>query len=138
MNCRNGLFVLAAILSVTSGCSMPAAPGSEAAARQYFAREFEKWMAGQPTDVSTMEFRIRGLQKPISYDLRSIVPDKPDPMAFDLSRGIPENTDSWPAWRLNTVIEWKSEAGTPVQKVSAYTLTWNPDEQKWYVNERDR
>lgn len=131
MNRRHRLFVLAAIL--LGGCSSGASPGTEAAARQHLDSEFRKWVAGQETDVSTMKFRTGGLLAPISYQIRSVVPDKPDPLAFSTTGERPADWTTWPAWRLNAAIEWKSEAGTPVEKVTTYTLTWNARERKWYV-----
>jgi len=43
---------------------------------------------------------------------------------------------SWPAFRFNVYIEWKSEAGTPLKDVTTYTATWNPHEKEWYIRER--
>ena len=114
--------------------------GSEAAARKFFDAEFQKWMAGQETQVSTMMSRIENLKKPISYNIRSVVPDKPDVLAVAKDRqqnGKSEDTQGeWTAWKFNMVIEWKSQAGTPLEKVTTYTLTWNPRDRQWLVRER--
>jgi hypothetical protein len=93
-------------------------------------------MAGEKNSVSTMKSRINLHQEPISYEIRSVVPDEPDFLAYDKSRELPKDWRSWPAFKLNVAIEWKSQAGTPLTNVTTYTLTWNADEQRWYVMER--
>ena len=122
-------------LSLISGCGTGPV-GSQAAAHAHFDSEFQKWIAGQESEVTTMDSRIKSLQAPISYDIRSITTDEPDPLAFDRASELPENWKDWPAYKFNVVIEWKSEAGTPLEKVTTYRLTWNSHEQKWYVAER--
>lgn len=122
------------------GCSdVSSGGGSEAAARKFFDAEFRKWMAGHETEVSTMTSRIGNLKNPISYDIRSVVPDKPDVlvMAEDFNKNGESEKDAgeWIAWRFNVAIEWESQAGTPLEKVSTYTLTWNPRGKKWFVTE---
>ncbi len=110
--------------------------GSEKAARAYLAAEFAKWIAGQDSEAETMSFRSQGLLAPLAYEIRSLVPDKPDFMAFDQDGDLPADWKSWPAYRCNVYIEWKSQAGTPVEKATTYTLTWNASEKKWYITER--
>ena len=122
-------------LSLICGCGTGPV-GSQAAAQAYFDSEFQKWIAGQESEVTTMDSRIKSLQAPISYDIRSITSDEPDPLAFDRSSKLPENWREWPAYKFNVATEWKSEAGSPMEKVTTYRLTWNSHEQKWYVAER--
>ena len=65
------------------GCSGGSSrDGTEATARAFFDAEFQKWMAGQETQVSTMKSRIGNLKNPISYDIRSVVHDQPDMLAI--------------------------------------------------------
>jgi hypothetical protein len=122
------------------GCSQQQQAGSEASAREFFDSEFRKWMAGQETAVSTMESRIRNLKNPISYDIRSVVPDKPDVLVIAQDSREPGtfkgDEKEWVAWKFNVLIEWESQAGTPIKKVTTYTLTWNPRQKKWFVTER--
>jgi hypothetical protein len=119
------------------GCSGSGArDGMEPAARTFFNVEFQKWIGGHENQVATMQSRTRNLKRPISYDVRSVVPEKPDPLAFDRIHGLPEDWEYWPAWRFNVAIEWESQAGTPLQKVTTYRLTWNSHEKRWYVAER--
>jgi len=127
---------LVLLLVAACGCSGITSPGSEAAARQHFAKEFEKWMAGQESEVSTMRFRTEKLLTPISYDIRSVLADEPDPLATESKGDLNSDWKSWPAFRFNITIEWKSHASTPLNKVTTYTLTWNPHEKRWYVAER--
>jgi hypothetical protein len=123
---------LVLLLLLLSGCS---SPGSEAEARKYFHQEFQNWIAGQKTEVSTMDSRLSLNKPPISYNIRSVVPDLANHGAYQ-GDTLPEDWKSWPAFKLNVVIEWKSEAGTPLEKVTTYTLTWNPHEKRWYATER--
>lgn len=126
------------ILMGLAGCSKLGGvqEGSEEAARAYLAAEFDKWIAGQASEAETMSARTRGLLAPMAYEFRSVVPDKPDFLAIDKTEDLPDDWRSWPAYRFNVYIEWKSQAGTPLEKATTYTLTWNTSEKKWYVNER--
>jgi hypothetical protein len=126
------LRVLTLLLLILSGCSPP---GSQAEARKYFDQEFHKWMAGQKTDVSTMNSRMGLLKPPIAYNIRSIVTTEPDYGAYQGDK-LPEDWKTWPGYQFNVVIEWKSEANTPLEKVTAYKVTWNPHEKRWYATER--
>ena len=125
------------LLGVVAGCTGlgQVEEGSEEAARGHLAAEFDKWMAGQESEAMTM--RGAGLAPPVGYEFRSVVPDEPD-MAW--AEGTDMQTvmdyDSWPAYRFNVYVEWRSQADTPLEKVTIYTLTWNPLEKKWYVQER--
>ena len=116
------------------GCAMDS-PGTESAARKYFDAEFQKWIAGEKNDVSTMESRIKVLKEPISYDIRSIVKSDPEMMAAQDVANRPKDWESWPAYKVNVNIEWKSKGGAPVKSVASYNLTWNTTEKRWYVNE---
>ena len=114
---------------------MASQEGSEAAARSYFDSEFKKWMAGATNTVSTMQSRINSHQEPISFDVRSVVDGEPDFLACQDTSKLPKDWKTWPAFRLNVAIEWKSQAGSPLTKITTYTLTWNTSEKRWYVNE---
>lgn len=116
------------------GCGTDS-PGTEAAARKYYDAEFKKWMAGETNTVSTMKSRIGSLQEPISYDIRSIVTGEPDFLACQDAANLPKDWRTWPAYKLNVAIEWKSQAGTPLTNVTTYTLTWNASEKRWYAME---
>jgi hypothetical protein len=122
------------------GCGQQPPTGTEVSARKHFDAEFRKWMAGQETEVSTMKSRTELLKNPISYDIRSVVPDKPDVLAIaaDFKKNGESEVDmaEWTAWKFNVAIEWESQAGTPVEKVATYTLTWNPRDKTWFVTER--
>lgn len=121
-------------LSLIPGCGS-GPDGSQAAAQSHFDSEFQKWISGKQSEVTTMNYHA-GLQPPIGYDIRSITSDDPDPLAYDRSNELPENWREWPAYKFNVAIEWKSEAGSPMENVTTYRLTWNSHETKWYVNER--
>ena len=117
------------------GCTANTA-GSEADARSHFDSEFKKWIAGQKNSVSTMSSRTKGLKEPISYEIRSIVSDQPDFLAFKDTEKLPKDWKSWPAFKANVAIEWKSQAGTPLTDITTYTMTWNASEKLWYITER--
>jgi len=114
------------------GCSSNTV-GTEAAARKFFEAEFTKWMAGESSTVATR--RSTGLSPPISFDIRSIVRGKPDFFACQDTTKIPRDWHDWPAFKFNVAIEWTSEAETPLTKVTAYTLTWNTNEKRWYATD---
>ena len=120
-----GLLVLLAL----AGCSKfgGAREGSEAAARAYLAAEFDKWIAGQESEAKTLSSRMRGLLAPLGYEFRSVVPDKPDFLANDKTEDLPDDWKSWPAYRFNVYIEWKSQAGTPLEKATSDIL-WSSHE----------
>ena len=123
------------LLAMLLGCSNLASDqaGSKDAALTYYDQEFSKWAAGQENEVKT----IGGLghSPPISYEVESIVPGRPNTLAQETGKGVPDDLDSWPAYRLNVLIRWKSEAETPLDKVATYVVTWNPHEERWYVEE---
>ena len=121
-------------VSLLCGC-MASQEGSETAARNYFDSEIKKWMAGESNTVSTMQSRIQSLEEPISYDIRSVVAGDPDFLACEDTSKLPKDWKTWPAYKLNVAIEWKSQAGSPLTKITTYTLTWNTSEKRWYVNE---
>jgi len=100
------------------------------------AAEFNKWIAGQKSAAETMKARLETRFPPLAYEIRSVVPDEPDVPVSDMIKSEADNWRSWPAFRFNVYIEWKSQAGTPLKDVTTYTLTWNPHEKKWYIRER--
>lgn len=117
------------------GCSANTV-GTEAAARKYFDSEFKKWIAGATSTVATKHSQRMMLAAPISYDLRSIVPGEPDFLASQDTSKLPDDWTTWPAYKVNVAIEWKSEQGSPMTDVTRYLLTWNAAEKRWYVTEQ--
>lgn len=73
---------------------------------------------------------------PISYTIKSIVADKPDFLALSDGDDLPDDWRTYPAYRANVGIEFRSEAGTPLEKVATYTITWNKPKDEWYITER--
>jgi len=122
------------VMALMVGCSTNSV-GTEAAARSFFHTEFQKWIASESSAVATKRSQRQLLAPPISYDLRSIVRDKPDFLACQDTANLPKDWKTWPAFRLNVAIEWKSEAGSPMTDVTTYLLTWNSAEKQWYVTE---
>lgn len=121
------------VLSAMAGCGALTAPDSESAARSHLDKEFQKWIAGEASSVSMIE-AIGAV--PISYRVKSVVKDKPDSLSFNTEGDLPKGWENWPAYKFNVVAEFKSQAGTPLDKVATYTLTWNAQEKKWYARER--
>ena len=116
------------------GCSTNSV-GTESAAQNHFHAEFQKWMAGENSAVATKRSQRLLFAPPISYDIRSIVRGEPDFLACQDTANLPKDWKTWPAFRLNVAIEWKSEEGSPMTNVTTYLLTWNSSEQRWYVTE---
>jgi len=127
-----GLLLLFGVVGC-SGCMGPRA-GSEQAARAHVTVEFNKWLAGQKSQAETMDARLQRLSPPMAFEIRSVVPDEPDLMA-SAKKETPSDWKSWPAFRFNVYIEWKSQANTPLKEATRYNLTWNPHEKKWYIKE---
>ncbi len=118
----------------STGCA-GGTSGTKGAARQYFSTEFNKWIAGAESDVSTF---LSGIYKAlIGFDIRSIVKVKPSGIAvpLEVSANRPDDFETWPAYKINVAIEWESQAGSPMEKVTTYILTWNPHKQEWYAKE---
>ena len=129
----SGSRIVLCLLAVLMGCGGNPL-GSEADARKHFAAEMTKWMAGQQSQVKTID----GIGKvfPVRYDIRSVLPDEPDLFAHAEGKDISPNSKSFPAYRFNVAIEQKSERGTPLETLATYTVTFNTDEQRWYARER--
>lgn len=126
------------LLAIVLGCSAATRveEGSEQAAREYFAAEFDKWMANQESEAMTMRGVI--LAPPVGYQFRSVVAEEGELGSWTTGTDVKTVVDyaSWPAYRFNVYIDWKSKADTPLETVTTYNLTWNPREKKWYVCER--
>ncbi len=127
-----GVWLLAMALMV--GCSTNPV-GTESAARNFFDAEFQKWIAGESSAVATKRSQRMMLAPPISYDIRSVARSEPDLLACQDTAKLPADWKTWPAFKLNVAIEWKSEDGSPMTNVTKYWLTWNSAEQRWYVTE---
>lgn len=122
------------VMTLMVGCSTNSV-GTEAAARSFFQAEFQKWIAGESNAVATKRSQRQLLAPPISYDIRSVAQSEPDFLASRNMKEIPTDWQTWPAFKLNVAIEWKSEDGSPMTNVTSYWLTWNAAEQRWHVSE---
>lgn len=138
---RIAIFVVS-VLSVgmlvcAVGCqqSSGGAEGSESAARSHLESELNKWIGGSESQASTQEGRLAGAS-PISYMIKSVVADKPDFLALSDGDDLPDDWRTYPAFRANVGIEFKSQAGTPLEKVATYTITWNKPKKTWHITER--
>jgi hypothetical protein len=125
--------LFAFILILMSGCGALSPSGTEDAARNHFDREMKKWMAGQGSETKRASLEFSPLKPPISYEISSIVPGSPNPFAKAPDSPNPDNEETFPAFVVNAVLNWGSEAGTPMQTVNGFNLTWNTNEAKWYV-----
>jgi len=126
-------YLLLLSIAAFAGCS-ESPPGSEADARKHLAAEMTKWMSNQPSQLKTID----GIGKvsPVSYDIRTVLPDEPDLFAHAEGKDISPNYKSYPAYRFNVAIEQKSEKGTPLETLVTYAVTYNSDEKRWYARER--
>src|SRR5690606_7766251 len=104
------LFLLAA-----GGCDLLKSAGSKEAAQAHFEKVMEQWQSGE-TKAPTSALRFR-LAKPISYEISSIVPAGAN--LFAVSSRTPDSADvrSFPAYQVNAIMVWVSEAGSPMETV---------------------
>jgi hypothetical protein len=109
--------------------------GSQQVVQTHFEKEVAKWMAGQTSKAKSASSDFIGKAPPIDYDIRSIVPAEPDPFAMSHDGPRQDNYASFPAFVFNTVLQWSSEAGTPMETVTKFNMTWNTNEKKWYIRE---
>jgi hypothetical protein len=118
------------VLATLVGCSaIGAQEGSEEAARAWFSTEFDKWIAGEKNEAEDFTIAGLGVEPPLSYDFRSVVPAEPS--VFVQKVGYPDDWKEWPAYKFSVTIEFKSQAGTPMEKVGIYNVTWNVVEEQW-------
>lgn len=128
--------VLATVTTATLiGCS-GGSPGSQRAAESYLNGELKTWMTGQRSEATTMNARVRSVDPPIDYDILSVVTDQPDPLAFTSQSSLTDDYTAWPAFRANVKLFFTSEAGTEMNRTVTYRLTWNPNESRWFLEER--
>lgn len=118
---------------VASGCGVASQSGTEVSARKHFIDEMQKWMAGRESEAKRASLEFSPLKPPIGYEISSIVPGTPNPFAKSPDIPNQENEETFPAFVVNVVLNWSSEAGTPMQTVTPFNLTWNSNEAKWYV-----
>ncbi len=116
-----------------AGCKYFSSEGSQAAAEAHLQQEMSLWMPGQESATSQADYSSAGLKPPIGYDVTSIVPVQADLFAQTVEKPLPPDWKTWPAYQFNIVLQWASEAGTPLTTVARFNLTWNPAEQKWFV-----
>jgi hypothetical protein len=131
---RTAKFMVCLTIAVgLAGCKYFSSEGSQAAAEAHLQQEMSLWMAGQESATSRADFSNAGLKPPIGYNVTSIVPVQADLFAQTVEKPLPPDWKTWPAYQFNIVLQWASEAGTPLTTVVRYNLTWNPIEQKWFV-----
>lgn len=134
------LATMIALVVATNGCNMAETMNStntanEVSLRNFVDAEFTAWMADQESMVQTFDSKIGLKAPPIRYDIRSIVDSSPDPRVFPVEKKWPDGWESWTFYRVNVVVEWKSQAGTPLETVVTYNATWSPTEKRWYIGE---
>ncbi len=113
------------------GCDAVKPEASKEVAQALVELELAKWMSGQESEIVSSH-SLRRNEPPISYEIRSMVPAEPDVFAQTVEKELPSDWKSWPAFQANAVLHWNSQAGTPMQTVERFKLTWNPYEKKWF------
>ena len=103
--------------------------------RAHLEGELNEWISGSQSDGATQEGRLAG-SSPSSYTIKSMVPDEPDFLALSDGDDLPDDWKTYPAYRANVGIEFKSQAGTPLEKVATYTITRNKGKKTWHIKER--
>lgn len=126
--------VLTAVLFL-SGCNSigGSAEGSKESAQAFLSAELDKWIAGKPTTAKHFKVDLEiiktgGKATPLSYKIDAVVPD-------DASM-LNSNKSDDPAYRINTTLTFRSEAGNPTERSAAYNLTWNTKEKVWKIDSR--
>jgi hypothetical protein len=125
----SALYFLAMLIAV--GCDAVKPEGTKEIAQAIIEQELAKWMSGQKSELVSSH-SLRRNEPPISYEIRSMVPAAPDVFAQTVQKDMPRDWKTWPAFQANAVLHWNSKAGTPMQTVERFKLTWNPYEKKWF------
>lgn len=107
--------------------------GSQDAARAHLASAMEKWMSGEKTE-GMVGLKTAIAAPPIGYEIKSILPIKPTIMNVNNSK-LWDRKDfkEYPAFLINVIVEFKSEAGTPLKHAMTYTLVWDRQEKEWWM-----
>lgn len=129
-----GLLLLSLLGCQNAGGPQGSKEGSEEAARAFVKSEFDKWMGDQECQVRKQQVELFDYLPPVAYEIKSMIPDKPDPLAF--KNGIPDGYTECPAYRVNVDIEFKSRTGGSVHKVATYNVTWNKQDKVWGISGR--
>jgi len=109
--------------------------GSEQAARDYYAAEFQKWVANQTTTVSTLKARLARRKPPVGHRVLAVVKVPADVLSGINSEKPFEVYARWPTYKFTVEIEFLSAQGSPEKIVAIYTLSWDDEGKEWWVYE---
>lgn len=111
-----------------------AGDGSPEAARAYLTSAVEKWMIGKP-EKDLLTAKTFMAEPPIGFEIKSLLRVKTTLLNFSNPKTEPTKSyDDYPAYLVNTVLDFKSKGGTPIKHVIRYTVVWDKAEKKWYVH----
>lgn len=135
MNKRRKHWSCLLILTILQGCGGLSGP-TEQSAKAKIKGELDNWVAGTDSQASTFESRYKLHDFPISYSIRTIVPAEPK-LPVEVMADYPEAIgDDVPAFRVIVDVDFKSQAGTPLTKVTEYNLTWVNQMKDWTIKEK--
>ncbi len=93
-------------------------------------------MGGQPSSVTTFDFRLSNQKPPVGHSILTTTPESADMLAVGDTNQPMEVWGKWKSYRMSVEIEFLSEAGSPIKKVIVYTLCWDDVHDAWIVKER--
>lgn len=127
-----GAFLVAVFSTIGCGTSTEGGPED---ARAHLTSEFDKWVGGLPNAVGTLEAGARGVQ-PTSYAIESLVRGERHILATLKEPDTPSDEfKTYPSYRANVALTFKSVAGTPTSRIASYGVTWSEKHKVWYVIE---
>jgi len=122
------------------GCNKTTTPNSgitshKDAAVEHLSSEIENWMSGRKNDAETMDAVMAGNGRPIAFEVKSVLDEKPSQFAMKANAELPSDWKTWPAYRVNVSLEFQSESGGSIKQIAVYKMTFNPTENRWYIRE---
>jgi len=137
VNTRRWLRLLqgALLAAATAAFGCGASEGGPEGARAHLTSELDKWVGGLPNAADTMEGRVNGAH-PTSYAVESLVRGESPALASQEEPDTPSDEfKTYPSYRANVALTFKSMAGTPTSRMVAYSVTWSTKRKTWYVLE---
>ncbi len=128
------MIVVLTLLGCQKGSTQNGATStSKDAAVQHLSSEIEAWMNGHESDAKSLDALVDGFQHPIAFEVKSVLDEKPSPLATASDADFPLDWKTWPAYRVNVALEFQSQSGGSIKKIVVYTMTFNTSENRWYI-----
>lgn len=111
------------LLVSVAGCSYIA--GNEGQARSALKNKLDRWVAGDKTDHLMMPLELALVDSPTSYEIKSFIPN---------DKGSSKDK----SFLASVSLDFKSNAGSPTQRVLRYMVNWDEKAGDWKVFEESR